>query len=506
MDQPPSRDWIEQKFVSVINNPVFDTTSDVHVQEFYLAFRQRYALNPVDMATLISRNWQNRVGREPARYPTGTTPMVPNSPRVSPSAGQVSGTFVNPTYSSGQSASPQKIEEEEFYDNSLIHAAIEDPTETFQTGKRRFMEEYFAGMRCSGKNPPFMNLILKDGRPLKFDRAMDNPERGIAVGQFNGTNYVLKYVAERGDDEGDDDVEHIIPEQVINAHQKAHILANNGTSNFFSDIYAIIRCNVDAERNVPGKMLSQLMFFYEAGNLLFSDWLKTASPEQFHRAIQQWILSFIIQTLLGFRHGDPHEANVVVSYLQPGGQWRYNIGGLVAYLPNTGFVLKMIDYDESNPNADVLPGLQTLDVILGQTYPVLISTRQQMGIGILPETMTFMNDIAPIGKAKSTTEALEVIRRMAILADLFVPTNAPLLGSFNVSVPIVTGDPKIARQAMGINDQPPAMFNPNLLSAPFGSLSLPQTGTGMPPVPFGGPFGSPATPPRSSTGTPFKFF
>jgi hypothetical protein len=356
------------------------------------------------------------------------------------------------------------------------------------------MKEYFAGIRCSGKNPPFMNLILKDGSPLKFLRVMDHVIKGIAIGQTNGIYYVMKLVAEVQPPPltaealeferlypqmaGAPGTGRVAPQQLMDIHNKVHILANNGTSNFFTDIYAGITCNVDVPFDAPdngGKVLSQSMFVYEAGNVLFSEWLNSASPIQFHQAVQQWLLSFIVQSLVGFGHGDPHEANVVVCYFQPGGQWRYNIGDLSVFLPNNGFLLKMIDYDESDPNSNPLEGLQTLDVILGQTYPVLIGGRQQRNAEILPETMTFMADIAPLGKVKSTAEALEVIRRMNILTDLFVPTNAPILEEFNINVPLMAGDPTKARQAMGIDDQPQVPFS---IPVPFGSFNSPPRTSG----------------------------
>lgn len=350
--------------------------------------------------------------------------------------------------------SPAQIEQSLVESENLdLSKDREYPEPSYQSNKRKFMAEYFSGLRCSGANPPFNNLVLKDGSKLTFSKVMDFGIKGIAIGQHAGIYYVLKFVSLTPEPE-------ISAEQLafrklyaletpapkfsrqelnnfaIQAHAKAHELANNGSNNFFSDVYAILNCPVNPpyQTSINGygneTVLAQTIFIYEAGNINFAEWYLKANAKQFHQAVQQWLLSFVVQSLLKYGHGDPHEANVVVLYLNIGGQWEYKIGNTIIYIQNSGFLLKMIDYDESDANNDPLDGIQALTVILGQSFPSLLGLRNQRGGEILPETMSFMDSISVFEKILSLDQLPGVLKQMPILADLFVPSDQPILETF----------------------------------------------------------------------------
>ena len=344
---------------------------------------------------------------------------------------------------SEQTISAQIPSEQIIEGKSLIFRDREDPTEAYQNSKRQLMTNYFNGLRCpsdivssqivsSRSNPPFMNLILKNGSTLTFTQIMNFDIKGVAIGQYNGTYFVLKFINEL-----EDANMRARPNDMIEAHNKAHIIANNGSMNFFSDVYAIIQCNVQPAYEVPdifgnmGKVIGQSIFIYEAGNINFAEWYTKISAKQFHQVVQQWLLSFIIQALLGYAHGDPTEANITVLYLNFGGQWKYNIGNDTSlYMQNGGFLLKMIDYDESDPNSDPLESIKRLPLIFGQTYPHLENNRNE----VLPETKTFMNSVALLENVTSISSVPDILKRMPILADLFTASNAPILGDYHISI------------------------------------------------------------------------
>lgn len=54
---------LRQRFIAVLNNPVFDQTSEAHVQEFIEVTRQKMKIGPAQMGRLIVKNWEYRPGR-----------------------------------------------------------------------------------------------------------------------------------------------------------------------------------------------------------------------------------------------------------------------------------------------------------------------------------------------------------------------------------------------------------------------------------------------------------
>lgn len=74
MNGPKTWEEWKAKFISVINNPVYDTTANHHVQEYYQGMMNKLKIKPIHLAHLIALYYDYRPGRAMPRFP-----IIPNN-------------------------------------------------------------------------------------------------------------------------------------------------------------------------------------------------------------------------------------------------------------------------------------------------------------------------------------------------------------------------------------------------------------------------------------------